>query len=104
MAYTTIRIPQGDDNLLRVKLYTQQDEGVYYLHPEEGSSVTFYVRDKQNNIVQEETVVITAETEDIEFKVRSSLPSGCYNYSLFYNYADGELHTLIPDGQMIIEE
>ena len=100
---TTIRIPQGDDNLLRVKLYTQQDEGVYYLHPEEGSSVTFYVRDKKNNIVQEDSIVVTAGMEDIVLKVRSTLLSGSYKYSLFYNYADGELHTLIPDGQLIIE-
>lgn len=104
MASTKIVIPQGDDNILGVKLYTQQEEGIYALVPEEGSSVTFYIRDRHNNIVQETSIPITAETERIEIKVSSTLLAGYYNYTLFYNYADGELHTLVSDGQLVIEE
>lgn len=103
MATTTIRIPQGDDNILGVKLYVQAEEGIYSLVPEAGSGVTFYIRDQKNNIVQETVIPITAETESIEIKVSHTLPSGYYLYSLFFNYGDGELHTCISDGQLIIE-
>ena len=103
MASTTIKIPQGDDNILGVKLFTQQEEGIYKLEPEEGSTVTFYIRDRLNNVVQETVIPVTAETEDIEIKVSSTLLSGYYKYSLFYGFSDGELHTLIPDGTLIIE-
>lgn len=104
MATTKIVIQQGDDNTLGVKLYTQQAEGIYELVPEEGSSVTFYIRDCHNEIVQETNIPVTAETESIEIKVSSTLLSGYYKYTLFYNYADGELHTLISDGDLVIEK